>query len=121
MAGYDKPLPLYRVALPDGTTRELAEVRRIGIQATLVDPKAPEQEYKVNIRERKPVREFQLATGNYTEVFGKFSFGTFLWNSVFITVVATLITLLFTPWPRSRSRSIDSAAAMRCSCSSFRP
>ena len=93
--GHDKPLPLYRVALPDGTTRELAEVRRIGIQATLVDPKAPEQEYKVNIRERKPVREFQLATGNYTEVFGKFSFGTFLWNSVFITVVATLITLLF--------------------------
>src|SRR5439155_596539 len=93
--GQDKPLPLYRVTLPDGTTRELAELRRIGIQATLVDPGAPEEEYKVNIRERKPVREFQLATGNYTEVFGKFSFGTFLWNSVFITVVATLITLLF--------------------------
>src|SRR5437762_9019122 len=95
VTGHENPLPLYRVTLPDGTTRELAEVRRIGIQATLVDPGAPEQEYKVNIRERKPVREFQLATGNYTEVFGKFSFGTFLWNSVFITIVATLITLLF--------------------------
>ena len=83
------------MTLPDGTTRELAEVRRIGIQATLVDPTTPEQEYKVNIRERKPVREFQLALNNYTEIFGKFSFGTFLWNSVFITVVATLITLLF--------------------------
>src|ERR1700687_2215302 len=42
--GQDKPLPLYRVTLPDGTTRELAELRRIGIQATLVDPNAAEQE-----------------------------------------------------------------------------
>ena len=95
VAGHDDPLPVYRVTLPDGSTRELAEVRRIGIQATLVDPKAPDQEYKVNIRERKPVREFQLALGNYSEIFAKYSFGTFLWNSVFITVVATLITLLF--------------------------
>src|SRR5205807_4395187 len=94
VVGHENPLPLYRVALPDGTTRELAEVRRIGIQATLVDPTSPEQEYKVNIRDRKPVREFQHATANYTEIFGKFSFGTFLWNSVFITVIATLITLL---------------------------
>src|SRR5438309_959870 len=66
VVGHENPLPLYRVALPDGTMRELAEVRRIGIQATLVDPKSPEQEYKVNIRDRKPVREFQLATANYT-------------------------------------------------------
>ena len=28
-------------------------------------------------------------------MFSRFSFGTYLWNSVFITVVATLITLLF--------------------------
>jgi alpha-1,4-digalacturonate transport system permease protein len=95
VAGYDRPLSLYRVTLPDGTTRDLAEVRRIGIQATLVDPKTPEAEYKVNIRDRQPVREFALALGNYTEIFGKFAFGTYLWNSVFITLVATLITLLF--------------------------
>jgi alpha-1,4-digalacturonate transport system permease protein len=95
VTGHEAPLPLYRVTLPDGTVRELAEVRRIGIQATLVDPAAPDQEYKINIRDRKPVREFSLALGNYTEIFGRFSFGTFLWNSVFITVVATLITLLF--------------------------
>jgi alpha-1,4-digalacturonate transport system permease protein len=95
VAGHEQPLPLYRVKLPDGTTRELAEVRRIGIQATLVDPAAPEREYKVNIRDRQPVRAFELAVGNYADIFRKFSFGTFLWNSVFITVVATLITLLF--------------------------
>jgi alpha-1,4-digalacturonate transport system permease protein len=95
VAGHADPLPVYRVRLPDGSTRELAELHRIGIQATLVDPKAPEQEYKVKLRDRQPVREFQLATHNYSDVFGKFSFGTFLWNSLFITVVATLITLLF--------------------------
>jgi alpha-1,4-digalacturonate transport system permease protein len=95
VTGQERALPLYRVSLPDGTTRELAEVRRIGIQSTLVDPKAPDQEYKVNIRDRKPVRDLQFATENYSEIFAKFSFGTYLWNSVFITVVATLITLLF--------------------------
>src|SRR5438132_1688662 len=95
VAGHEALLPVYRVTLPDGATRELAEVRRIGIQATLVDPVAPDQEYKVNIRDRKPVRDLQFALNNYHEIFGKFSLGTFLWNSVFITVVATLITLLF--------------------------
>jgi alpha-1,4-digalacturonate transport system permease protein len=94
MAGQAAPLPVYRVKLPDGSVRELAELRRIGIQSTLVDPAAPEREYRVNIRDRQPVREFRLATENYTEVFSKFSFATYLWNTVFITVVATLITLL---------------------------
>ena len=88
-------LPLYRVKLPDGSAREMAELRRIGIQATMVDPAHPGEEVKVNIRDRESVREFRLATENYTEIFGKFDFGRFLWNSVFITVVATLITLLF--------------------------
>jgi alpha-1,4-digalacturonate transport system permease protein len=95
VAGHDQPLPVFRARLPDGSTRDLVELRRIGIQSTLVDPAAPDQEYKVNIRDRTPVRALAVAPGNYTEVFDKFSFGTYLWNSVFITVVATLITLLF--------------------------
>src|SRR5207237_8086676 len=53
VAGQEHPLPLYRVTLPDGSTRELAELRPIGIPATLGDPKAPDQEFKVNIRDRK--------------------------------------------------------------------
>ena len=95
VAGYDKPLPLFRAKLPDGSARVLAEVRRIGLLATMVDPQHPDEQFRVNIRDREPERRFQLATGNYTEIFGKFDFGVYLWNSVFITVVATLITLLF--------------------------
>ena len=93
--GFDQPLPLYLAKDEQGTTRELAQVRRIGIVATMVDPKQPQTEIKVNINDRKPVNELQFAGSNYTELFGKFAFGSYLWNSVFITVVATIITLLF--------------------------
>ena len=34
VAGQEHPLPLYRVTLPDGSTRELAELRRIGRHAS---------------------------------------------------------------------------------------
>jgi alpha-1,4-digalacturonate transport system permease protein len=77
-----------------GELRPMAQVRRIGIMATMVDPARPDAPIQVNINDRKPVNELKFAFGNYTELFGKFSFGLYLWNSVFITVVATLLTLL---------------------------
>ena len=95
VAGHDKPLPLFKVAGEGGQPREMAQVSRIGIMATMVDPAQPDQTLQVNIRERVPVNEMKFATNNYTDLFGKFTFGTYLWNSVFITVVATLLTLLF--------------------------
>ena len=95
VAGHEQPLPLFRVKDEQGRSRELAQIRRIGIVATMVDPKQPDTEIRVNINDRKPVNELKFAGANYTELFGKFAFGTYLWNSVFITVVATLITLMF--------------------------
>ena len=95
VAGHDKPLPLFKVAGEGAQVRELAQVSRIGIMATMVDPAKPSDTVQVNIRERVPVNELKLATSNYTDLFGKFTFGAYLWNSVFITVVATLLTLLF--------------------------
>jgi alpha-1,4-digalacturonate transport system permease protein len=95
VAGYEKPLPLFMAKDEQGQTRELAQVRRIGLIATMVDPAAPQTEIRVNINDRQPVNELKFASGNYTEIFGKFAFGTYLWNSVFITVVATILTLLF--------------------------
>ena len=93
--GQEGRLPVFIVKMPDGTTKELAEIRRMGLVATMVDPAKPDEEVKVNINERTRTREFRIATENYTQLFGRFSFGRYLWNSVFITVVATLITLLF--------------------------
>ncbi|GAB4575614.1 MAG: carbohydrate ABC transporter permease [Anaerolineae bacterium] len=96
--GYDEPLPLYDITFEDGTTQRLAQVRRVGLQVTMVDPARPDAEPLVlNIRELKERREvkgvyFDLT--NYTEGVRSFSFFTYLRNSVVITVVATLVTLL---------------------------
>jgi alpha-1,4-digalacturonate transport system permease protein len=93
--GHEKPLPLFLVTMDDGSQRELAQINRIGIKANMVDPAAPEERISVNINQREPVNELKWAWNNYTDLFDKFSFGTYLWNSVFITVVATALTLLF--------------------------
>lgn len=92
--GYDKPLPLFNAKLPDGSARVLAEVRRVGIVSQMVDPQAPGEIIKVNIGDREPVREVSFATENYTQPFMQFDFFRYLWNSVFVTVMATLITLI---------------------------
>ena len=92
--GYDHPLPVFDVTLPDGSSQVLAEVRRMGIIAQMVDPKKPGDIIKVNIKDRSPVRKISFETSNYTEPFVHFDFLRYLWNSVFVTVMATFITLL---------------------------
>jgi alpha-1,4-digalacturonate transport system permease protein len=61
----------------------------------MIDTAQTEERISVNIIQRQPVNELKWAWNNYTDLFGKFKFGTYLWNSVFITVVATALTLLF--------------------------
>jgi alpha-1,4-digalacturonate transport system permease protein len=92
--GYDEPLPLYKVTMEDGSVRELAQIRRIGIIAQMVDPQDPATKYKIPIENREAVREFRLAWENYQKPLEQFNFLSYLWNSVVVTVVATLITLL---------------------------
>ena len=38
---YKKPLPMYRVTMEDGTTKDLAQIRRIGIISQMLDPADP--------------------------------------------------------------------------------
>lgn len=92
--GEAKELPLFTVTLPDGSTRELAELRRLGTTSNLVDPADTETVIKVNIKDRVPVRKVGLAWNNYTDPLKLNNFGLYLWNSVFVTVMATLITLI---------------------------
>jgi alpha-1,4-digalacturonate transport system permease protein len=92
--GYDKPLPLFNVTLEDGSTRVLAQARRIGLQAQMIDPAEPTKIIRVALDKRTPLRETAFAWSNYTEPLRQFDFLRYLGNSVFVTVVATLITLL---------------------------
>ncbi|MEM8958672.1 MAG: carbohydrate ABC transporter permease [Pseudomonadota bacterium] len=92
--GYDDPLPLFRVTMEDGSTRELAQVRRIGIISQMVDPANPSQTLRVPIDAREEIREFRMAWDNYRDPLEEFDFLRYLWNSVLVTTGATLITLL---------------------------
>ena len=91
--GHDDPLPIFRVALDDGTERTLAQVRRVGIEAQMVDPTNPTEIIKVPIDQREAIRKVALAWNNYLEPLERFNFLTYFKNSVIVTTVATLITL----------------------------
>jgi alpha-1,4-digalacturonate transport system permease protein len=92
--GYDEPLPLFNVTMDDGSVRTLAQVRRVGLEAQLVDPAAPDEIIKVNIDQREELRELRLATENYIEPLQRFNFMVYLRNSIIVTVAATVITLV---------------------------
>lgn len=92
--GYDEPLPLYEVQLADGRTVRLAQVRRVGLEAQMVDPAQPDEIIKVNIKERKPVEKVVFSFDNYIEGMESFDFAIYLRNSVIVTVAATLLTIL---------------------------
>ena len=94
MEGYEKPLQLFEVRDADGSVRVLAEVRRIGMVAQMVDPANPGEIVRVNIKDRTPKRSINFAIDNYVQPFLAFDFFLYLRNSVFVTVIATLITLL---------------------------
>ena len=92
--GHAQPLELYAVRQDDGTIRQLAQIRRIGLQAQMVDPASPETVLRVPIDRREPIREVAFAWSNYTEPLAQFDFTRFFGNSLFVTLVATLITLV---------------------------
>lgn len=98
VAGFDEALPLFTVAMEDGRSRELAQIRRVGIEARMIDPTDPAAgETKINIRQREPVEEVKLAWENYLDPLVElenFDFVTYLKNSVLVTTVATVITLV---------------------------
>ncbi|RME80596.1 MAG: carbohydrate ABC transporter permease [Caldilineae bacterium] len=92
--GYDEPLPLYEVTREDGSVVRLAQVRRVGLEAQMIDPQNPDAIIKVNIKQRKPVEKVVFGLDNYIEGMESFNFAVYLRNSVVVTVSATLLTLL---------------------------
>jgi alpha-1,4-digalacturonate transport system permease protein len=92
--GFDRQLPLYDVTREDGTVERLAQVRRIGLESQLVDPENPDQRISVSNERIEEVQTLRFATENYRVPLQRFNFLTYLRNSVVVTVVATLITLM---------------------------
>ena len=92
--GYAKPLSLYNVTLEDGSTTELAEIKRVGITSKMVDPKDTEKTYKIPIDKREKIREFSVQWDNYLDPLRKYNFLLYFKNSIFVTVIATIITLI---------------------------
>ncbi len=92
------------MALHDAAFRRLAQVGSPqGAKYTMVDPAAPEQgTFDVFIyitpagpsTELKPVREVYFNVGNYTGAVKAFDFWTYLKNSVYVTVAATVVTVI---------------------------
>jgi alpha-1,4-digalacturonate transport system permease protein len=92
--GYDEPLPLFDVNLPDGSQARLAQIRRIGLESQLIDPVNPGEVIKVNINDRTPTRSLRFEWSNYSDSLKSFNFMKYLQNSVVVTVLATVITLI---------------------------
>ncbi len=92
--GYEDPLPLYEITGGEHAGKTLAQLRRVGLVAQMVDPAAPTERLRVDVADRVEIERVSLALENYTGLFERFNFLRFLWNSTFITVVATAIMLL---------------------------
>jgi len=92
--GYEKPLSLFNVTLEDGSTKELAEIKRVGITSKMVDPKDKEKKYKIPIDKREKIREFSVQWDNYLDPLRKYNFLLYFKNSIFVTIIATIITLI---------------------------
>ncbi|MBV1701865.1 MAG: carbohydrate ABC transporter permease [Hyphomicrobiales bacterium] len=87
-------LPLYTLTQADGTSREVVQLHRMGIMATIASPNHPDQTSQVSIDALTPERHIEFATDNYTKPLREFNFLRYLKNSLFVTIVATIITLL---------------------------
>jgi alpha-1,4-digalacturonate transport system permease protein len=92
--GFDDPLPLYTVVMEDGTSRELARVRRVGIEAQHVDPANPDEIIRANINQTTPVERVVFSFDNYVRGIERFNFLQYFINTVVVTVIATFLTLL---------------------------
>jgi alpha-1,4-digalacturonate transport system permease protein len=92
--GYEEPLPLFTVRAEDGSERVLARVRRVGIEGQMIDPANPSEVIRANINTMEPVESVFFSFDNYVRGVERFDFPRYFWNTLVVTVVATVLTLL---------------------------
>ncbi|AJQ95047.1 carbohydrate ABC transporter permease [Gynuella sunshinyii] len=94
LEGQSKPLSVWEWHKEGEESMRVALIRRIGIKATVVDIKNPEQTYQVPISEITQVKGVHFEWKNYTDPLKQFDFVTYIKNTVFVTFVATILTLV---------------------------
>ena len=99
LPGTTRSVGLVEWTAPDGTLRVLAQLRPSGANIVVADPAKLAETFEVPRRETRPHEIVRARVGNYTEptigggATGTFRFGLYFMNSVFVTVVATILTL----------------------------
>lgn len=92
--GMKQRLPAYTDNTPEGDGRTVGLKRRIGLSATVIDPSTPDIQEKLPAAAVEKQQEVHFEWSNYVDPLEKFSFLTYLKNSVFVTVIATILTLV---------------------------
>jgi alpha-1,4-digalacturonate transport system permease protein len=100
ISGVNRDLGVFVWTRADGTTSEVAFVAPRGLNALVVELSAPERQFQVPRSELTRKEIIAPRVENFTEpIVGSaqtrtFNFALYFWNSIFVTVVATLITLV---------------------------
>src|SRR6516165_8976118 len=68
LPGQGGKLPLYEVTRGDHAGQTLAELRRIGLQATMVDPAKPDTVVRVPVADLKKIMRLHAAWENYGDL-----------------------------------------------------
>lgn len=93
--GQPRPLPAYTVEGREGVFGLRAQVGRI---AVLIDPDPPHEQVRVEATTITRLSEPHLQVSNYTEPLtarlSAFDFPRFLYNSAFVTIVATILSVV---------------------------
>ncbi len=76
--GYEEPLPLYTITFEDGSTRILAQVRRVGLEAQMIDPAEPGRDHQSQYQSAPAGRKRLFWPGKLQRRCGEFR----LWASI---------------------------------------
>ncbi len=99
LEGFRKPLSLFFLTKDDGTKEEVAFVRAKGLNAVVVKPDKPSEPFEVKRSLLTPKETVNPHWENYTDPtlgtsLSIFNFPRYFFNSVFVTSIATALTLL---------------------------
>ena len=94
VAGIEDPLLAFTVIDGDLAGEVVGQTRRAAGRAEVILPSDPENRIRLTVDQLEPIEAVAFATENYTQLFERFNFLRFFWNSTFITITATLLMLL---------------------------